>query len=272
MTGETVERVRVAGVEVRWRRAGSGPAVVLLHGMGASLYSFRHQIPALAARFTVHAFDWPGYGRAEQPPDFDYSVGGYRRFLVAALDHFGIERAHLVGNSMGGLVALFTALEDPERVGKVVLIGTPVYPADRPGLLWPLRWPVFGRLYERAIGPWAVPLIARSCFVDRSVITPEMIEEYSRAFRTGAGGRVVATFLRRLPSDPDSYTLRYPTLPQQTLVLRGSEDAVVCAGSAERFAREHPHACLVSLPGLGHAPHEERPEAVNRLLLDFLAS
>lgn len=267
------EELSIDGVRVRCRRAGRGPAVFLLHGMGASLYSFRHQLEALASRFSVFAFDWPGYGRSEQPAGFDYSPAGYSRFLLAALDRLGLSKAHLVGNSMGGLVSLWTALHAPERVDRLVLIGTPVYPEDKPYLLWPLRWPVIGDLYARVLGPWAVPIVARSCFIDRSAITPEMLEEYSEAFRTPGGARAVRTFLKRaVPPDPAAYFNRYRELPQPTLVLRGAHDGVVHAASCERFAREHRRAKLVTLAGLGHAPHEEGPAAVNPLLLEFLAA
>lgn len=265
------ELVSIAGVRVRWRRAGAGEPVLLLHGMGASLYSFRHQLPALAGRFEAHAFDWPGYGRSDQPLDFDYSPSGYSRFLLAALDRLGAGAATLVGNSMGGLVALWTALHHPERVKRLVLIGTPVYPADRPHILWPLRWPVVGRLYQAVIGRWAVPFVARSCFVDKSVVDAPMLEEYGHAFRGREGAHAVATFLRRaVPPDPEAYFRRYRELPHATLVLRGSHDGVVAQASVERFAAEHPRAKLVVLPGLGHAPHEERPEQVNPYLLEFL--
>ncbi len=263
----------LGGVKVRWRTAGSGSPVFLLHGMGASLYSFRSQFEAFAARHTVHCFDWPGYGPSDQPADFDYSPEGYSRFLTGHMDRLGIDRAHLVGNSMGGLISIWTAMHRSSRVDKLVLIDAPVYPADKPGILWPLRWPVVGALYASVVGPWAVPTVARSVFVDKSVVTDEMVAEYSESFRRPGGIRAVRTFLQRaVPPDPKAYPDRYKELTHPTLVLRGEHDAVVRQESVERFAKEHPKARLVVLPGLGHAPHEERPETVNPLILDFLAS
>ncbi|MBI4347686.1 MAG: alpha/beta hydrolase [Elusimicrobia bacterium] len=261
----------VGGVRVRWRTKGAGAPLLFLHGMGASLYSFRHQLDAFAERHTVHCFDWPGYGASDQPADFDYSPEGYSRFLVAHLDRLGLEKAHLAGNSMGGLVALWTALHRPERVDRLVLIGAPVYPADRPAIIWPLRWPVLGALYAKVLGPWAIPLVARTCFVDKTVITEELVAEYAEAFRRPGGSHAVRTFLQRaVPADPESFTRRYRELPHPTLVLRGDHDGVVKAESAARFASEHPKARLITLPNLGHAPHEERPDVVNPLILDFL--
>lgn len=271
ITAQAVARAEVGGVRVRWRTAGAGPPVFLLHGMGASLYSFRGQFEAFAARHTVHCFDWPGYGFSDQPADFDYSPEGYSRFLIAHMDRLGIARAHLVGNSMGGLISLWTAMHRPDRVDRVVLIDAPVYPVDRPPIIWPLRWPVLGAIYASVIGPWAVATVARTVFVDKSIVTDELVAEYSEAFRRRGGARAVRTFLQRaLPPDPDAYTRRYKDLTHPMLVLRGEHDRVVHADSVERFAKVHPRARLVTLPGLGHAPHEERPGTVNPLILDFL--
>ncbi|MBI5200835.1 MAG: alpha/beta hydrolase [Elusimicrobia bacterium] len=267
------EHAELGGVRVRWRTYGSGSPVFLLHGMGASLYSFRGQVEEFSKRHTVHCFDWPGYGPSDQPADFDYSPEGYSRFLVGHMDRLGIKKAHLVGNSMGGLVSIWTAMHRPDRVDKVVLIDAPVYPADKPAILWPLRWPVFGALYASVIGPWAVPTVARSVFVDKSVVDDRMISEYSETFRRPGGLRAVRTFLQRaVPPDPAAYTDRYSSMTHPTLVLRGEHDAVVRQESVDRFAKVHPKAKLVVLPGLGHAPHEERPETVNPLILDFLAA
>src|SRR5581483_9634200 len=165
--------------------------------------------------------------------------------------------------SMGGLVSLWTAMHYPERVGRLALIGTPVYPEDKPPILWPMRWPVIGSIYERMIGPWAVEPIARTVFVDKSLVDAPMLEEYGRAFRTRGGARAIATFFRRVPDDAERYTSRYRTLPHPTLVIRGAADGVVHQASCERFVSEHPRAKLVALENLGHAPHEERPGVVN---------
>lgn len=265
------EHVSVAGVRAYCRRAGRGEPVLLLHGLGASSYSWRHLLPDLARGFEVFAPDWPGFGRSEQPRDFDYSLAGFSRWLVAFMDRFGIAKGRLVGNSLGGLVSLFTALDHPDRVDRMALIGTPTYLESRPRILWPLRWPVIGSLYERSIGPWAVGLVARGAFADWSKITPDVIEEYSIAVRGPAGRRAVAQFIRNaVPPDAESYLRRYKDIRHSTLVIVGEKDAVVGPADARRFAAEVPGAEYLCILGSGHAPQEETPEPVVEALRSFL--
>jgi pimeloyl-ACP methyl ester carboxylesterase len=265
--------IKVAGVEIRHAAAGRGPAVVLMHGLGATAYSWRRAWKRLAESRTVHLFDWPGHGRSAKPSDFDYSLHGYSRFLVALLDALELPKADLVGNSLGGVVSLLTALERPERVGRLALIGTPTYPESHPRFLWALQWPLVGRLFELVLGEWAVRACAKDVYIDRSIITEELIAEYSAALRMPGGRRAVAEFIRNaLPPDADRIMSRFRELPHPTLVIWGERDCMVDGLDVERFVGEVPGARLVRLPGLGHAPQEERPDLVVDALSAFLGT
>lgn len=269
------EDFTVAGVRIYCESAGPSSStrepVLLLHGLGASAYSWRYLLPLMSERHRALAFDWPGFGRSEQPEDFDYSADGFSRHLIAFMDLLGIERAHLVGNSMGGLVSLWTVLHRPERVASMVLIGTPVYPENKPRLLWPLRWPLIGSLYERALGEWAVGFIAKSALQDHSLITPELIREYGLALRTRQGKRAVAQFIRNaVPPDPLGLIARYKDIRHPTLVIVGETDGVVGVPSAKRFSEEVPGARFLLLRGCSHAPQEEKPGPVAQAVLEFL--
>lgn len=267
-----VRMLDVGGVRVRHAKAGQGPPLLLLHGLGATAYSWRRVWRALSASREVHLFDWPGHGRSDKPAGFDYSPRGYSAFLEALLDRLGLAAPDLVGNSLGGLVALVTALERPERAGRIVLIGTPTYLDSRPRFLWTLRRPVAGRVFEWCLGKWLVRWCCRDVFIDRSVVTPELIEEYSQALRTRAGRRAIADFVRHaVPPDADALMARYRDLPRPALLLLGEFDCMVRRQDAERFVREAPEARLVGLPGCGHAPQEEKPELVASEIDAFLA-
>ena len=263
--------IEIGGRKVYCLSAGQGPPVFLLHGLGASSYSWRHVWPELAKSHCVHSIDWPGCGRSDKPMDFDYSPDGYTRTLLALMDRLEARQAHLVGNSMGGVVSLFTALRHPERIASLTLVGTPTYPESRPGDLWALRWPVVGRLLEWSLGAWTVRWAARQTFIDRSVITAELVREYSAALRSPGGRRAVAGFIRNaIPADSQALIDSYPTMAHRTLILWGEKDCLVKRPSVERLASELPHSRLVMLAGCGHAPQEERPEDFNRALLEFL--
>lgn len=261
----------VAGVRTRLLSEGEGEPIVLLHGLGASAYSWRRLQPALSrAGRAVYAPDLPGFGRSEAPEGFDYSFLGFMSWVEALLDALKLERADFVGNSMGGVISLRTAMERPARVRRLVLLGAPVYPHNRPMLLWPMRWPLLGALYERSLGPWAIRFIAKSAFVDHGLITEELIEEYGFSLKRPGGRRAVAEFIRRaIPPDADALIRRYASLEHPTLVVRGECDGVVDRASAERFAREIKRGTFLHIPRCGHAPQEESPEPLLAALRDF---
>jgi pimeloyl-ACP methyl ester carboxylesterase len=262
----------VAGVETYIRRAGSGAPVLLLHGLAASSYSWRHVFDHLSDRYEVFAPDFPGHGRSAQPEGFDYSIGGLSAWTVAFMDSLGLDAAPLVGNSLGGVVTLWTAMERPERVSRMALIGVPAYPENRPAMLWPLGWPVLGRLYERALSAPLVRAVAKTVFVDPAkTVTEELVHEYSLALRTAGGRRAVAEIIRRaIPPDAAARMARYKTLRQPALVLVGERDRMVGESGARRLAGDLPGSRLHVVPGVGHAPHEDDAALVMPRVRAFL--
>ncbi|HEX4047430.1 MAG TPA: alpha/beta fold hydrolase [Elusimicrobiota bacterium] len=268
--GARAETLEVAGLKTHLVRAGAGEPVILLHGLGASSYSWRFAVAELARRYEVFAPDLPGFGRTDKPLDFDYSIAGLHRWVLALMDKLGLEKARFAGNSMGGVITLWLAMDAGARVERMALLGTPAYPENRPKLLWPLGWPVIGRAYEWALGEKALRYMARTTFVDQSKVTEELIAEYLAPLKTAAGRRAVAEFIRRaMPPDFRERIANYPTLNQRTLVLSGDSDAMVDRRGAERLSRDLPRARFVYLERCGHAPQEDAPDRVVPLLMDF---
>lgn len=261
----------VAGVKTYLRRAGVGAPVVLLHGLAASSYSWRHAFDYLADGYEVFAPDFPGHGRSEQVPGFDYSMAGLSAWTVAFMDSLGLGAAPLVGNSLGGVITLWTAMERPERVSRMALIGVPAYPENRPAALWPLGWPVLGRVYEAALGPTLLRSVAKTVFVDPATVTDELVHEYSLALRTAGGRRAVAEIIRRaIPADAAARMARYKTLRQPALVLVGERDRMVGVSGAKRLAGDLPVSRLDVVSGVGHAPHEDDAARVMPRVRAFL--
>lgn len=268
--GARAETMDVAGLKTHVVRAGKGAPVILLHGLGASSYSWRFTVAELAKRFEVFAPDLPGFGRTDKPMDFDYSIAGLHRWVAAFMDRLGIEKARFAGNSMGGVITLWTAMDAGHRVERMALFGTPAFPENRPKLLWPLSWPVVGRLYEAALGETTLRYIANSTFVDKSKVTEEMIAEYGAPLKTAQGRRAVAEFIRRaLPPDWQARVASYATLRNPALVLVGDSDAMVDRRGGERLARALPSARFVYLDRCGHAPQEDAPDRVVPMLQEF---
>ncbi len=260
----------VAGVRTYLRRAGAGRPLLLLHGLGASSYSWRFALPEFARDYEVFAPDFPGFGRSDKPWGFDYSIAGLHAWLVSLMDELGLKSARVAGNSMGGVVALWTALETPARVERMALLGTPAYPENRPRMLWPLGWPVLGRVLEAMLGERSLRWMAKTTFVDQSKVTEELIAEYGEPLKSAAGRRAVAEFIRRaIPPDFRQRIARYPEIRQPALVLVGDRDGMVDPEGARRLARDLPRARFVLMERCGHAPQEDAPERVNALLAEF---
>jgi pimeloyl-ACP methyl ester carboxylesterase len=261
----------VAGVRTYFRRAGSGAPVLLLHGLAASSYTWRHAFDYLADRYEVFAPDFPGHGRSEQVPGFDYSMAGLSAWTVAFMDSLGLGSAPLVGNSLGGVITLWTAMERPERVSAMGLVGVPAYPENRPQALWPLSWPVVGALYEAALGATLLRAVAKTVYVDPATVTDELVGEYSLALRTAGGRRAVAEIIRRaIPPDAAARMARYKTLRQPALVLVGERDRMVGVAGAKRLAGDLPASRLDVVSGVGHAPHEDDAAKVMPKVRAFL--
>lgn len=262
----------VDGVRVRYVRAGSGPAVVLLHGFTSSIVTWRDVLPGMARRHDVLALDLPGFGGSDQPPDLSARL--YPRLVLALMDRTGIVRASLVGNSMGGAVAIGVAAEAPERVDRLVLIdsaGFNLSPGDRPFMVR-LAGSWGGALAERLpIRRALVRAALRQVFFDDAQVTPERVEEYVAPLLRPGTMASVRSLLASQGAEAAAFQRTIAGVRAPTLVLWGRQDAWIPLEHAGRFAAAIPGARTVVLEACGHMPQEERPGETLRLIEAFLA-
>jgi pimeloyl-ACP methyl ester carboxylesterase len=262
--------LRLGGRLVHVEQAGSGPPVVLLHGFGASTYSWRKVMPGLAASFHVVAIDFNGFGYTERTREAEsYTKEGQGRLVLAVMDALGIGRAHLIGHSYGGGITLWLASRHPERVRSMVLVDSsaPSYSdtrRSRAAAFTPLTF-----LYIRSyvLRPAYVRKALLRSFYDDSLVTPELVQAYFDRIRIE--GVVAAyrglTIPRRTPADEvDLETIDVPAL-----LLWGEDDEVISIAAGRRAAEEL-HADLVAFPKTGHVPMEERPDEWLRAVVPFL--
>ena len=157
------QKIEVEGLPTRYLTAGEGPPLLLLHGVGDNAFDWQWVMPALAHTYQVYALDLPGAGGSAKPLP-DYSPAFFTRFATAFLDALGVERAAVVGNSLGGLVGLRLALSDPERVAALGLVSSGGLGGEVSPTLcvrWPcpatVSWPSLGERGPpgRPRGPWA---------------------------------------------------------------------------------------------------------------------
>ena len=261
-------------VPIAVRRTGSAsdglPPALLLHGLGLSSYSWRFVQSLLKEDRATVAVDLLGFGRSGKPLGADYTLPGLARAVLALMDALGIERTALVGHSLGGGVALLSAVLQPERVERLALVGSVGYPQPEPPFVtWPrlpLSWLPMMLLRERFIGEGL-----RMAFVHPERLTRDSVKEYAAPYATLEGATSYVRICRALKQDElEEYTRRYPTLAMPALILQGERDNVVPRWVAERLHADLPHSTYHLLKGVGHMPVEEEPELLADLLRPFL--
>jgi pimeloyl-ACP methyl ester carboxylesterase len=273
-------RAYAHGVDTFYLEAGQGEPVILLHGLGSTNSGMLPTLDDLARNYRVIAPDIPGFGESSKPLRA-YNAKFFAGWLVALMDELDIERAHLVGNSMGGRIAIEVALQAPHRVDRLALIApavalrklrqfVPLVRALRPELaMFPLR-------PHRA----AVLGVIRRFFADPRRVDPNWLEagadEFLRVYSTARGRIAFFSALREIyldaPWGARGFWRRLETLSRPTLFLWGDRDLLVPARFARHAARAVPHAQTVILKDAGHVPHFEHPAQTHQLIREFFES
>ncbi len=273
--------MEVDGARMRYLRAGSGPGLILLHGLLGYSFSWRFTMPALAPYATVYAPDLLGAGFSDRPRGLDHSVRGTALRVLRFADQLGLGSFDLLGTSRGGPVAMEVAAEGLDaagggksRVRRLVLV-CPVNPYSAHG-----RWlaPFFGtriggRLFRSVIAslPSLYPFWHGRLYADRNKIPPGSFEGYKAPLAIPGLFEHALSIVRTWTADLRELEALLPKLAGiPTLLMWGSKDPAVYASSLKPLARHFPNARVVVFPGIGHLPYEECPEEFNRALIEFL--
>lgn len=255
--------VDVAGMRVHVRDEGPRDdprPIVLLHGTSSSLHTWDGWAHALQSERRVIRFDLPGFGLTGPAPDGDYTIGHYVAFMKAMLDHFGIEHCVLVGNSFGGWVAWETALAEPGRVDRLVLVDSAGYRLE--SLSVPIGFriakiPVLNQLLKVTLPRGMVESSLRNVYGDPSRVTPELVDRYfDLATRAGNRDALVQRFRQ---SQPGADAEHISNVKVPTLILWGGRDRLIPPSHAERFHRAIAGSEVLTFESLGHVPQEEDP-------------
>jgi len=263
--------VVAAGVRLHIRDTGprNGPAVLLIHGFGFSLHTWEAWAPLLEDRFRVVSLDLPGFGLTGPDPTGDYSDERSIAVLAALMDRLRIERAAVVGSSMGGRIAWRFAAAEPARVSKLVLMAPDGFATmcreyGRP----PERLPLLLRLLPYTAPKPLLSGAMRNAYAVPGVLTDVVVDRYhamllAPGVRRAILDRVLQSSL--LQPEPILATIRVPVL-----LLWGERDGAVPASHAPDYERTLSDVRTVILPGIGHVPMEEAPEVSARELRLFL--
>jgi pimeloyl-ACP methyl ester carboxylesterase len=254
------------------QKAGQGFPLVLLHGLGASSFSWRGNVGPLSRHFQVLAPDLPAHGRT--PPDAvpNFDLATLTRELVHLLDRHGVAQAALAGNSLGGTLALLLARDYPERFPALVLLAPAVAVSRLPWLFYPLRLPLLGKALAALLGPWTTRMALYCSYYRWDLITPEVVAGYQTTFRTLANRLALRRLIRQaeplpLPQVADLLA----QIPQPLCLIWGEHDHILPLKQGFWLKEHLPRADLQVLPEVGHAPQEEAPELVNEIIIAFLA-
>jgi len=269
--GLTAQFESIDGLRIRYVRAGAGPPVVLVHGFGSSIYTWKDVLPELARQHDVVALDLPGFGGSGIPATVSADL--MPSSVLGLMDRLGLRHASFVGNSLGGATAVWIASSDPARVDRLALIdsaGFHLGPGDRPPLVRLLALPGASLAAHLPLVRLATRQTLLTAFFDPRHVTEERLDEYTAPnLRPGA-----AAYLMALARQPDPAQGRFAEwlarIQVPTLVLWGREDRWLPVADADRFGAALPDARVVVLERCGHVPQEELPGRVSRLLLDFL--
>jgi len=251
---------------------GDGPPLLLLHGLGASRFSFRNNLPPLAKKFRVLAPDLPAHGFSPAPGDGDYRLETLARGLKDLLDRRGLETVAVAGNSLGGSLALMLARDYPERVSALILLAPAVALTRVPWIFYPLRLPALGQVTAALMGPWAISIALRLAYHRRDLITPEVVAGYARPFRQLLRRLAFRRFCQQLQLPPvAAIEAMLQQIHQPTVLVWGRQDRILPISQASWVQARLPRARIEPLEGVGHAPQEEAPDVVNEIIIDFLA-
>jgi len=260
--------VTVDSTRIRYIDAGQGPAVVLIHGLAASLYSWRYALVPLAqAGFRVIAFDNRGFGFSDKPGQ-GYANAQYAGLLFGLLDSLGVTDAVFVGHSMGGAIAAEAALTRPERARALVLVDAAGLGVRWPFMLRVAHWPIVGALFDRLRGRGATARILKALYADPSRITSQDVDQYYAPLAEPGFGRGLRGVLREFRFD--GLQGRLGQIQTPTLVMWGAQDRLIPATVGQAMVSGMGHAAFVRFAGVGHALPEEAPAAFIRALITFL--
>ena len=272
---------KVGANELFYETHGDGDPLLLIMGLAADSTAWLFQVPEFARHYRTIVFDNRGVGRSSKPRG-PYTIHEMADDAAGLLDVIGVERAHLVGVSMGGMIAQELALRHPKRVRGLVLACTfpePDAEAERQRQFSLARFG--GRVTASgeaeidvsAVDPLMLfqhllPRVFNQSFIDREL--PKLLQIFGGALQYGFSLEAILGQVEAIMGHKATDRLHEITAP--TLVITGDADLLVSPANSDVLARSIPGAKLVTIPGGSHAFNIEMPDLFNRAVLDFLAS
>lgn len=271
----------IHGHKVAFRTAGEGPVVLLVHGMAGRSATWQHVMPTLAQRFTVVAPDLAGHGESGAPRRGEYSLSAHANVLRDLLNVLGHERATLVGQSLGGGVAMQLAYQFPERCERLVLVSSGGLGPEVNLMLRALALPGAEYVFPLLCTPSIRDIGNRvaSWFRGAGLRAAPAVEEMWRSYTSLADADARRAFFRTLNAVIDiggqavsADDRLYLTSQVPTLIIWGSNDPIIPVSHARAAHEAMPGSRLEIFDDVGHFPHCEAPDRFAEVLVDFITS
>lgn len=277
MPGYPVQFAEIENIKIRYLQTASAmdhlkrkPNLVLIHGIGASIYCWRKMLPQLTEHFKVTAFDLPGFGLSEKSPKISYNLDDQSRRVMALLDQLGIDKFYLVGHSMGGALSAWLAHKYPDRIEKLSLLA----PAFGHKLIYfnpahlHIRWST-AAIKNFVVTPQIVHWVyTRACVKKIPDDLDEVIKNSFLPYYNSPDAFVAIVKSNELLRD-SRLSHKLKNLKQPTQVICGTNDRVISHAKIKSFLKSNPHAEMIEIKNSGHMIIEEDAPIVNTNLIRF---
>jgi len=264
VNAQTPKEISIYGQKIHYIEAGSGPNLILLHGLGGSSQVWQFNIGPLAEKYHVFVPDQIGFGKSDKPL-VNYRIRTYVDFLDQFCKQLKIERARLVGNSMGGWIAAIYAATYPDRVDKLVL-------ADAAGYAPPKDFDTRAFFGLNPTTREGMKILSAKVFYNKAFLTDAAIDQ-AMAARLGAGdGFTIKSITESIIRGEDFLDDVVKTIKTPTLIVWGREDGLVPLSEGERFHKDIAGSTLIVFDQCGHVPNIEKAGEFNAAVIKFLGA
>ncbi len=263
----------IEGHRIAYHREGSGPPMLLLHGITTYSFLWKEMAEMLSREFDAIAIDLLGCGDSDKPLVADYGIAAQAELTVKFLDGLGIDRAHIVSHDIGGGIAQILAVKHPERVRSLVLINTVGYD------YWPvqpvvsLRVPMLRQIALSVMDAGIMRLLVRWGFFHKDKVTDELMSKFRRPLMTHDGREGLLALAKSLDNRHLMDVARgFPEIRCPVLIIRGDADVYLKPIISQRIHREIPGSRLEVIRTAGHFAPLDEPEAIAGLVSGFIGA
>lgn len=254
-----------SAINLNQKKYGSGDPILCVHGLGANLFTWRHFISPLSQKNELILVDLRGFGSSPKPRNTHYSIEDHADDIYKIIMNDDLTKLTLVGNSLGGGIALLVALKlcerEPTRLAKLVLIDAGAHKEYLPGYLKLMRSFLGKLVVYLAPSKLAAKLVLRASYYDKNKITEEQVRAYADPIASEGGRHALLQTARQcVPANSDEVIAKLNSITVPTLILWGREDGVIPLKVGELLDQALPDSKLEVFERCGHIPQEEKPE------------